>query len=96
VLQRDDRDLATLAEAELRPLIGARAGSIDRLVTRWGGSLPQYRVGHVERVARIRSVLSRTPELAVAGAAYDGVGIAACIASGHAAAAQIADAVRSR
>jgi len=96
VLQRDDRDLATLAEAELRPLIGARAGSIDRLVTRWGGSLPQYRVGHVERVARIRSLLSRTPELAVAGAAYDGVGIAACIASGHAAAAQIADAVRSR
>jgi oxygen-dependent protoporphyrinogen oxidase len=50
-------------------------------VQRWGGALPQYALGHLERVARIRSAVSRHPGLAVCGAAYDGVGIPACIAS---------------
>jgi oxygen-dependent protoporphyrinogen oxidase len=53
-------------------------------VTRWGGALPQYTVGHLDRVARVRSAL---PEgLAVCGAAYDGVGIPACVATARTAA----------
>ncbi len=91
VLQCDDDELASIAESELRPLIGARADSIDHVVTRWGGSLPQYRVGHVDRVARIRSALASHTALEVAGAAYDGVGIAACIASGQSAATAVMD-----
>lgn len=89
VLQCDDDELASIAESELRPLIGARADSIDHVVTRWGGSLPQYRVGHIDRVARIRSVLAGHAGLEVAGAAYDGIGIAACIASGQSAATAV-------
>ena len=48
---------------------------------RWGGGLPQYAVGHLDRVARIRADVARVPGLAVCGAAYDGVGIPAVIAS---------------
>jgi oxygen-dependent protoporphyrinogen oxidase len=89
VLQRDDSDLAALAAAELAGTIGITARSVAQRVTRWGGGLPQYNVGHLDRVARIRQAVSEHPGLAVAGAAYDGIGIPACIATARAAADQI-------
>ncbi|MGJ3561413.1 hypothetical protein ACR6C2_36680 [Streptomyces sp. INA 01156] len=58
-------------------------------VTRWHDGLPQYPVGHHARVARIREHLAALPGLAVCGAAYDGVGIPACIASAYTAVDQI-------
>lgn len=85
LLQRDDADLVALVRHELRALIGVVAEPVDALVTRWGGGLPQYGVGHVERVARIRAAVATVPGLAVCGAAYDGVGVPACIASATAA-----------
>jgi oxygen-dependent protoporphyrinogen oxidase len=90
VLQRDDDDLVALVRHELRALIGVTAEPVDAIVTRWGGALPQYGVGHVQRVARIRSAVAAVPGLAVCGAAYDGVGIPACIASAYVAADRIA------
>ena len=89
VLQRDDADLADLAAADLAAAIGLSAASIARRVTRWGGGLPQYNVGHLDRVARIRAAVGEHAGLAVAGAAYDGVGIPACIATARSAADQI-------
>jgi oxygen-dependent protoporphyrinogen oxidase len=89
VLQRDDADLAALAEAELSGTIGIAAKSVAQRVTRWGGGLPQYNVGHLDRVAAVRAAVARQPGLAVAGAAYDGVGIPACIATAKSAAAQV-------
>jgi len=58
-------------------------------VTRWGGALPQYTVGHLDRVARIRAAVASQPGLAVCGAAYDGVGIPACVATARAAVSQV-------
>ena len=55
---------------------------VDSHVQRWGGGLPQYTVGHVDRVGRIRDAVATLPGLEVAGAAYDGVGVPACIAGG--------------
>jgi protoporphyrinogen/coproporphyrinogen III oxidase len=89
VLQRDDADLAAAAAAELAEAIGVGAPPVEYRVTRWGGGLPQYNVGHLDRVARIRSSVAELPGLAVAGAAYDGVGIPACAATAKAAAAQV-------
>ncbi|WP_375490874.1 protoporphyrinogen oxidase [uncultured Jatrophihabitans sp.] len=89
-LRFDDADLTNLVHRELRPLLGVAARPLDTLVTRWGGALPQYGVGHVARVARIRAAVAAVPGLAVCGAAYDGVGIPACIASGRAAADRVA------
>ena len=67
---------------------GAARRPVDTHVQRWGGGLPQYAVGHLDRVARIRADVAQVPGLAVCGAAYDGVGIPAVIASAHAAAAR--------
>ena len=90
VLQRDDEDLAALAAAELSDATGVTAPAVAWRVTRWGGGLPQYNVGHLDRVAAIRAAVGEQPGLAVAGAAYDGVGIPACIATAKSAAGQVA------
>jgi protoporphyrinogen/coproporphyrinogen III oxidase len=89
LLQRDDDDLIALVARELRALIGVTGDPVDAIVTRWGGGLPQYAVGHVERVARVRAAIVDVAGLAVCGAAYDGVGIPACIASAYLAADQV-------
>ena len=89
LLQRDDDDLAALGAAELADATGITAAPVARRVTRWGGGLPQYNVGHLDRVARIREAVAGQPGLAVAGAAYDGVGIPACIATARSAADRV-------
>ncbi|MDQ2853150.1 MAG: protoporphyrinogen oxidase [Actinomycetota bacterium] len=81
VLQRRDDELIAIALADLRRAVGQIPAPVDAVVRRWGGGLPQYAVGHVDRVAAIRCGVSGYPTLALAGAAYDGVGIPACIAS---------------
>ena len=85
LLQRDDADLVSLAAAELAEATGTTGMPVASRVTRWGGGLPQYNVGHLDRVARVRGAVAGQPGLAVAGAAYDGVGIPACIATARAA-----------
>jgi protoporphyrinogen/coproporphyrinogen III oxidase len=89
VLQRDDAELAGLAAADLAAATGVRGAAVESRVSRWGGGLPQYDVGHLDRVARIRSAVAALPGLAVCGAAYDGIGIPACIASARQAADQV-------
>jgi protoporphyrinogen/coproporphyrinogen III oxidase len=88
LLQRDDGELAALAAAELAEATGVRGAPAATRVTRWGGALPQYTVGHLNRVATIRAAVGAQPGLAVCGAAYDGVGIPACVATARAAATQ--------
>jgi oxygen-dependent protoporphyrinogen oxidase len=86
-LQRDDAELVALVREELERVVGPVGATIDSRVTRWGGGLPQYAVGHLDRVRRLRAALP--PGLAVAGAAYDGVGVPAVIRSGQDAAAAL-------
>jgi oxygen-dependent protoporphyrinogen oxidase len=81
----DDATLVALARGELRH-IGVVAKPTLVRVHRWPRGMPQYVLGHPERVARIEERLAEHPGLAVAGAAYRGVGIPDCIASGEAAA----------
>jgi oxygen-dependent protoporphyrinogen oxidase len=89
-LHRDDTALAAQAHAEVGTLIGAPLPPpAASWVQRWGGGLPQYRPGHLDRVAAARAALAGLPGLALAGAAYDGVGIPACVASGERAAEDV-------
>ena len=90
LLQSGDAELAGLAAADLAAATGARGAPVATRVTRWGGGLPQYTVGHLDRVARIRSAVAGQSGLAVCGAAYDGIGIPACVATAQTAAGQIA------
>ncbi|MFI6815205.1 protoporphyrinogen oxidase [Nonomuraea sp. NPDC050328] len=89
LLQRTDAELISLATAEMADVMGVRGLPADSRVTRWGGGLPQYNVGHLDRVARIRAAVAVQPGLALCGAAYDGLGVPACIATASKAAARI-------
>ncbi|MFS8498729.1 MAG: protoporphyrinogen oxidase [Micromonosporaceae bacterium] len=85
VLRLTDEELADRAHRELSRVLGARLpGPVGTHVQRWGGALPQYAPGHLDRVAAARAALP--PTLVLAGAGYDGVGIPACVKSGQAAA----------
>jgi oxygen-dependent protoporphyrinogen oxidase len=89
LLAHDDATLVGLAEADLRPLLGIRGAPLLSRVARHPASMPQYEVGHLERVAAIEARLAALPGLAVAGAAYRGVGIADCVRSGESSAAAV-------
>ncbi|MEK9522007.1 protoporphyrinogen oxidase [Streptomyces venezuelae] len=86
---REDADLVAASLKDLGAATGLAARPVATTVTRWTGGLPQYPVGHLDRVARVREAVAALPGLRVAGAAYDGVGIPACIASAHRAADEI-------
>ncbi|GGZ47044.1 MULTISPECIES: protoporphyrinogen oxidase [Streptomyces rochei group] len=89
ILGRDDTGLVDVSRHDLREATGLAAEPVATRVTRWQDGLPQYPVGHHARVARIREHVAGLPGLAVCGAAYDGVGIPASIASAYAAVDQI-------
>lgn len=89
-LQREDSDLVSAVRRDLETMLGQPVPApVDAHVQRWGAALPQYAVGHLDRVAAIRSSVATVPGLAVCGATYQGVGIPACIASGRSAATQV-------
>ncbi|MFC5678513.1 protoporphyrinogen oxidase [Aeromicrobium endophyticum] len=92
LLQHDDGDLGRRALADLRSALGTLPDPADQLVQRWGGALPQYDVGHLDRVETVERSVATVPGLEVCGAAYRGVGIPAVIASGRAAARRLLDA----
>ena len=81
-----DTELVGALHAELAEAMGLRQPPEESLVTRWAGAFPQYAVGHLERVDGIEAAVAGVPGLAVAGGAYRGVGIPACILSGRRAA----------
>ncbi|QGN50022.1 protoporphyrinogen oxidase [Micromonospora sp. WMMD558] len=90
-LQRPDEDLAATVHRELSAVLGVPLPApVAGHVQRWGGALPQYPPGHLDRVASARATLrAGHPTLALAGAAYDGVGIPVCVRSGATAADEI-------
>lgn len=87
LLQQTDEELIQLAKDELKPLIGLRSDAVrfSNLV-RWNQAMPQYTLGHLNRVAHIEELSNKIEALELAGNAYRGVGIPACIRSGQLAA----------
>lgn len=91
-----DERLLEIATGELAELIGARGEPLLAEIARWPASMPQYHLGHCERVDAIEQAVQAWPTLALAGNAYRGVGIPHCIRSGETAAEQIAKATAAR
>jgi oxygen-dependent protoporphyrinogen oxidase len=75
---------------------GISAAPVAVHVQRWGGGLPQYAVGHLERVRAAEDAVAGLSGLAVAGAALHGVGVPACISTARAAAERVANDVTVR
>jgi protoporphyrinogen/coproporphyrinogen III oxidase len=88
-LDLDDAALADAAHADLVEITGASADPIAAGVTRWERSLPQFKVGHVDRVTAIFALAERHRGLALAGAGYRGSGLPDVARSGYRAAAKV-------
>ena len=87
MLSRVERDLSELLEIKSKPLFTE--------VSKWENSMPQYEVGHLDRVEAIETELAQLPNLALAGNAYRGAGIPDCIRSGETAAEQLLNSLRA-
>jgi oxygen-dependent protoporphyrinogen oxidase len=90
--------LASMPEEQLVPLLWNALRKIIRIdgdplfttVAHWANTMPQYNVGHRERIQEIESCVATEPALALAGNAFQGVGIPNCIHTGFVAAEKIA------
>jgi oxygen-dependent protoporphyrinogen oxidase len=96
LLGRDDAALVRLAQDDLAPLLGIVGPPVLSRVWRHPSTMPQYEVGHLDRVTAIETHLEARPGLALAGGAYRGVGIADCVHSGEAAAERLASQLKGR
>ena len=92
-LEHDDASVTALVQQELGALIGASGEPIFTRITRHPRAMPQYNLGHVERVAAIRRNLAKYSRLYLAGIAYDGVGIPDCVHAAEATADSLIDAL---
>ena len=82
ILQLDDRALVARVKSELQQICGMTAEPTYVEVNRWMKAMPQYQVGHLERLEQAEAALSRYGGLILTGAAYRGVGIPDCIRDG--------------
>jgi oxygen-dependent protoporphyrinogen oxidase len=83
MLTLEDDAMIAAAREEFRALLGVEVLPQFASVRRWPASMPQYTVGHLERVATIRARAASLPGLFLAGAYLDGVGIPDCVRHGE-------------
>jgi protoporphyrinogen/coproporphyrinogen III oxidase len=88
-LEEDDAGLVELVRADLAALLGIDGAPSLTRVARHAAAMPQYEVGHLDRVAAMEARLADWPAVALAGSAYRGVGIADCVRSGEDAAERV-------
>lgn len=91
----DEESLIEIARQELADTLGIRSTPILARVARWPRSMPQYNLGHPERLRAIAERLGSLPGLRLAGAAYNGIGIPDCIRSGERAAAEVFEVLKA-
>ena len=75
----DDDRLLTAVRGELSQVMSVRAAPVFHEVVRWTKAIPQYHLGHLERVARIEEHAARHPGLHLGGNAYRGVALNDCV-----------------
>jgi oxygen-dependent protoporphyrinogen oxidase len=90
LLAETDDKLAECARLQLSRILGPLPEAAETLVQRWPLSMPQYAVGHLERMAELESLLSVMPGLHLVGSAYYGVGLPDLIRQGRATARLLA------
>jgi oxygen-dependent protoporphyrinogen oxidase len=92
----DDATMLKNVGEEIDGLLGVKADPLFSRIWRHPNSMPQYHVGHLDRVERIEKALGQFPTLALAGSAYHGVGISDCVRTGEEAAEAVIKALGNK
>jgi len=91
----DDDRLAKAVHEEIKLAMGVTGEPVFRRIVRWPNAIPQYVIGHLDRVARIDSLVAQHPGLFLTGNAYRGVAMADCVEQAGATAARVASFVQA-
>ncbi len=91
LVELDEVEMLARVRADLRELLGVQRSPLFSEISKWRKSMPQYQIGHLERVKIIAERVAALPGLALAGNAYSGVGLPDCIRSGESAADSLFD-----
>ncbi len=81
-----DEEIVQLVREELSEILGVHGEPLMEHVVRWPNTMPQFHVGHRQRLETIRGHLQDLPHLQLAGNGYEGVGLPQCVRSGETAA----------
>jgi oxygen-dependent protoporphyrinogen oxidase len=84
VAEWDDDDAVARITADLRDLLGIAGDPGFTMVHRWPRAIPQYEIGHLDRLARIDAALARLPGLCTRANWRDGISVFDCVANAHA------------
>lgn len=95
LVYQEDEDLLEMVLSELRDIIGLTARPVMHRIYRWVNGMPQYTVGHLERVATIEKRAAELPGFYVVGGSYRGVGVGDCINVGSQAAEKALEHVKT-
>ena len=90
LLTYDETTLEGIARNELQTILGLNVKPRFSRVFRWGCALPQYEIGHLERVAQMERWIAEMPGLAIIGNSFHGIGVPDCIRSARQAVAKVA------
>jgi oxygen-dependent protoporphyrinogen oxidase len=93
IFQLDEAEMVERVKSDLNQLLGIQGQPLFVEAAKWSRSMPQYYVGHLERISAIEAQLSSLGTLVVAGNSYRGAGIPDCIRSGEAAAEKLLSSV---
>ncbi len=89
IMEKGDEELSDIVLEEFRRILGLKRDPLFSRVWRWTDGMPQYVIGHIDRVARITGLMAGIRGLALGGGSYTGVGVPNCIESGEAAARKV-------
>ena len=91
VMEKSDEELAEIVRTQIAEMLGMKPDvqPIFTRVYRWTGGMPQYTIGHLDRIDALEAAVAATSGLAVAGGGYRGVGIPNCIESGERAVSKV-------
>lgn len=95
-IPQDEAGLLAVAQEELLLTLGITAQPVYTRVYYWDRAMPQYNLGHPQRLERIDAAVEKLPALALAGNGYRGIGIPDCIHSGEVAAGQVLEQLSER
>jgi oxygen-dependent protoporphyrinogen oxidase len=89
LLSYSDEDFVTMAEQELKDILGLEARPIFARTFRWNRAMAQYETGHLERVAAMEKIIADMPGFHIIGNSFHGIGVPDCIRSARQAVEQI-------
>ncbi len=83
IVFKPDHELLKLIQTDLKDIMGIEAKPLLTRIYRWDKAMPQYTIGHEEKVKSIEQYTSNLKRIYLSGSAYHGIGISDCIKSGY-------------